>query len=156
MRRDVDETVWRARTAVHEQIATELGARGPAWDQWRRDIGNDTWNRVWQTIGDPMYSQGWEQQSLASEGLFEENLTSWADAMMEGQFGAGTMAELDALHVLDGVDVTPFGGIRRLAKSCGWWWAYEAGAVLCERPARFEVSAEHVTLEFRDGWTVQT
>jgi len=58
--------------------------------------------------------------------------------------------------VLPGLDVAQFDGIRRLASNCSWWWAYQLGAVLCERPARFEVFGKHVTIEFRDGWTVQT
>ena len=156
LRRDVDDTIWRAREAVHAQLSAELEARGPAWEKRKADIGNYTWDQVWQTIGDPLYSQGWDEQAQRSEGLFEENLLPWADAMMDGQFGAGAMAQLDAMALSDGVDVAPFDGIRRLAGSCGWWWAHELGAVLCERPAKFEVSGKHVALEFRDGWTVRT
>jgi hypothetical protein len=93
---------------------------------------------------------------LDSEGLFEDNLGPWADSMMEGQLDAGAMAALDAMHLLENFDVTPFEGIRRLASNCSWWWAYEVGAVLCEHPTRFEVAGTHVTIEYRDGWTVQT
>ena len=156
LRREVDDAVWRARNAVHAQLAAELDARGPEWENWKRDIGDYTWDQVWQTIGDPLYSQGWEQRARESGGLFEENLKPWADAMMEGQFSAGAMAQLDAMSTVAGLDVAQFDGIRRLASNCSWWWAYELGAVLCERPARFEVSGKHVTIEFRDGWTVQT
>jgi hypothetical protein len=59
------------------------------------------------------------------------------------------------MHLFDDVDITPFDGIRRLAANCGWWWPHEVGAVLCERPARFEVSGAHVSIEYRDGWKVQ-
>jgi hypothetical protein len=152
----VDDTVWRARNAVHAQIAVELQARGPEWERRRRDIGSYAWDRVWQTVGDPMYDHAFGDQARAADGLFESNLAPWADAMMEGQFGAGAMAALDATYLVDDVDIAPFDGIRRLASNCGWWWAYEAGAVLCERPARFEVSGDTTIVEFRDGWTVRT
>lgn len=65
----------------------------------KEDIGNYAWDQV-QTIGDPIYSQGWEQDARRSGDLFEENLKPWADAMMEGQFSAGTMAQLEALNLL--------------------------------------------------------
>lgn len=84
LRDEVDETVWRARNAVHAQVAAELEARGPDWEQRKSAIGNCAWDQVWQTIGDPLYSQGWEQDAQRSEGLFEQNLAPWADAMMEG------------------------------------------------------------------------
>jgi hypothetical protein len=106
LRREVDGTVWRARNAVHAQVAAELTVRGPEWEQRKRDVGNHAWDQVWQTIGDPLYSQGWEQDAQRSEGLFESNLEPWADAMMEGQFSAGAMAALDAIHLLDDVDIT--------------------------------------------------
>jgi uncharacterized protein DUF6745 len=77
-----------------------------------------------------------------------------ADAMMEGQFSAGTMAQLDALCVLDGLDLEPFKGLQRIARNCCWWWAFDVGAVLCERPTKFEIDGERVTMEFRDGWRV--
>lgn len=156
LRHEVDDTVWRARTAVHAQVAAELTARGTGWEGRKRDVGNYAWNQVWETVGDPMYDQIFGKEASAADGLFEDNLAPWADAMMEGQFGAGAMAALDATYLLDDVDITPFDGIRRLASNCCWWWAYEAGAVLCERPARFEVAGEHLTIEYRDGWTVRT
>lgn len=45
---------------------------------------------------------------------------------------------------------------RHAARSCCWWWAYDVGAIFCERPARVPLSGKHVTVEFRDGWTVRT
>jgi hypothetical protein len=155
LRQDVDAVVWRARTAVHTRVAAELETRGPAWERWRDDMGNYAWDQVWQTIGDPVYSQGWEQAARESGGLFEQNLQPWADDMMEGQFGAGAMAQLDAMQLLEGVDVEPYEGVRRLAERCGWWWAFEQGVVICERPARFEVDGNRITVEYSDGWTVQ-
>lgn len=155
-RHTVDNVVWRARKAVHAQIATELKTRGTEWDQWVDDMGNHAWNRVWQTIGDPLYSQGWEQEARRSRGLFEQNLKPWAEAMVDGQFGAGAVAQLDAMTALDDVDTSALDGVRRLAGLCGWWWPYEVGAVLCEPPSVFEVDGNRVRLEFRDGWTVQT
>lgn len=152
----VDNVVWRARKAVHARISRELKAPGPEWDRWAEDIGNRAWYRVWETVGDPLYSQGWEQEARRSRGLFEQNLKPWADAMVDGQFGAGAVAQLDAMTALDGVDTSAFDGVRRLAGLCGWWWPYEVGAVLCEPPSRFEVDGNRVRLEFRDGWTVQT
>jgi hypothetical protein len=156
LRRDVDGSVWRARNAVHAQVAADLEARGAPWERLRREIGDYTWDQVRQTVGDPLHSEGWEQQARASEGLFEENLATWADAMMEGQFDAGAMAQLDAMGLLGDVDASAFTGIRKTAANCCWWWPYEVGAVLCERPVRFEVGDEHVTVEFGDGWAVRT
>jgi hypothetical protein len=156
LHREIDETVWRARNAVHAQVAAELTARGPEWERRRRDIGNYAWDQVWQTVGDPMYDHIFGDDARAADGLFENNLEPWADAMMEGQFGAGAMAALDAMYLLEDFDVTPFDGIRRPASNSSWWWAYEVGAVLCERPARFEVSGARMSIEYRDGWKVQT
>jgi len=69
LRREVDDTVWRARNAVHAQLTAELDARGPEWENWKRDIGDYTWDQVWQTIGDPLYSQGsMSPSSTASAG----------------------------------------------------------------------------------------
>ncbi len=86
--------------------------------------------------------------------MFEENLEPWADAMMEGQFSAGMMAQLDALNVVDGLDVEPFKGLLRIAQNTCWWWAFDVGAVFCERPAKVSVNGSRVTMEFRDGWRV--
>ena len=156
IRADVDRQVLPVHDAVHAQITTELATRDrdPQWQRWRDDVGNATWNQVWETIGDPLYSQGWEQDAQRSGALFEENLAPWADAMLGGQFSAGTMAQLDALHLIDGVDVEPFSGLQRVARNCCWWWAFDTGAVLCERPTRIEVDGDRVTMEFRDGWRV--
>jgi hypothetical protein len=156
VRREVDDVEWLARNAVHAQVATELKARDPEWEQKKSDIGNYAWDQVWQTVGDPIYDHAFGDEARAADGLFEDNLKPWSDAMMEGQFGAGSMAALDAMYLLEDVDITPFEGIRRLAANCSWWWAYEVGAVLCERPTRFEVAGNHVTIEYRDGWTVRT
>ena len=156
VRRAVEQSVWHGlRNAVHRQVAAELATRGPEFEQRKRDIGNYTWDQVWQEVGDPIYDHAFGKEARAADGLFEENLKPWADAMMEGQFGAGTMAHLDALDVLGHIDPQPFTGIRRAARSCGWWWAYDAGVIFCERPSRVEVSGKHVTVEFRDGWTVR-
>ncbi|WP_319457256.1 MULTISPECIES: hypothetical protein [unclassified Mycobacterium] len=157
VRREVDATVQRARDAVHAQVAAELLARGPQWEQMARDMGNYAWDRVWQVIGDPVYTNcGFDERAHESIERLEENLEPWSDDMMEGQFGAGAMAQLDAMHLEGGVDVSEYEGIRRLAVRCSWWWATDSAAVLCEHPVRFEVSGEHVTVEFRDGWTVRT
>lgn len=155
VRSQVDDTIARVRNAVHAQVAAEMQARGPGWEQRKRDIGSYAWDQVWQTVGDPMYDHAFGDQARAAEGLFEDNLAPWADAMMEGQFGAGAMAALDAMYLLEDVDITPFEGIRRLTSNCGWWWAYEACAVLCDHPARFEASGDAISIEFRDGWTVR-
>lgn len=154
-RRAVDDVVWRAREAVHAQIAAELEARGAQWEDRRRELANWAWNHVWEVIGDPIYGHGWAQRAAESDGLFEENLASWATAMVDGQFGAGAMAQLDAMQVIDGVDIAKYDGVRRLAALCGWWWPFQVGAVLCEPPVRFEVSDDAVSIEWRDGWTVQ-
>ena len=74
--------------------------------------------------------------------------------MMEGQFSAGTMAQLDALNVVDGLDVEPFKGLLRIAQNTCWWWAFDVGAVFCERSAKVSVNGSRVTMEFRDGWRV--
>ncbi len=125
-----------------------------AWRRKKKDIGNYAWDQVWQTIGDPIYSQGWEQDARRSGGLFEKNLKPWAHAMMEGQFSAGTMAQLDALSMLNGLDLEPFKGLQAIARNCCWWWAYDVGAVLCERPIKCEIDGKRVRMEFRDGWRV--
>ena len=91
-----------------------------AWRRKKKDIGNYAWDQVWQTIGDPIYSQGWEQDARRSGGLFEKNLKPWAHAMMEGQFSAGTIAQLDALSMLNGLDLEPFKGLQAIARNCGW------------------------------------
>ena len=157
IRRAIDQAVWHGlRDAVHRQVAADLSTRGPEFERMKDDIGNYTWDQVWQEVGDPIYDHMFGKQAQASDGLFEENLQPWADSMMEGQFGAGMMAHLDALDVLGHADPEPFTGIRRVARSCCWWWAYDAGVIFCERPSRVEVSDKHVTMEFRDGWTVQT
>lgn len=155
-RHTVDNVVWRAREAVHAQVAAELETRGQAWEDRRRELAGWAWNHVWQVIGDPMYGHGWEQNARESDGLFEANLEPWATAMVDGQFGAGAMAQLDAMQMIDGVDVTKYDGLRRLAGLCGWWWPFRVGAVLCEPPVRFDASAEGCHIEWRDGWTVQT
>jgi hypothetical protein len=156
IRKAVDKKVLPVRKAVHRQISTELETRATnaQWQRWKEQIGNNTWNHVWETIGDPIYSQGWEQEARRSGPLFEENLKPWADQMMEGQFSAGAMAQLDALNLLDGLDLKPFAGLQKVARNCCWWWAFDVGAVLCERPTKIEVVGKRVTLEFRDGWTV--
>lgn len=156
IRRDVDRHVWQtARKAVHNQIAAELESRTAGWERWRTEMGNYVWDQVWQEIGDPIYSQGWEQEARRSDGLFEENLTQWSDAMMEGQLSAGMLAQLDALELLGHADANRFKGIRRAARSCCWWWAYDVGALFCERPAVCDISGKHGHIEFRDGWTVE-
>lgn len=74
--------------------------------------------------------------------------------MMEGQFSADSMAQLDALSVLGGLDLEPFRGPQKVARSCCWWWAFDVGAVLCKPPTKFEIDGKRVTMEFRDGWRV--
>jgi hypothetical protein len=157
IRRIIDQPIWHtARKAVHKQVAAELATRDTdaQWQRKKKDIGNYAWDQVWQTVGDPIYGQYFEEDARASGGRFEENLQPWSDAMMEGQFSAGTMAQLDALNLLTGLDVAPFAGLQRVARHCCWWWAFDTGAVLCEHPAKFEVAGKKVKMEFRDGWRV--
>ena len=147
IREAVDKQVWHgARIAVHKQVTAELETREANADRQRmkKDIGNYTWDQVWQRVGDPMYSQYFEGDARAADGLFEENLEPWADAMMEGQFSAGTMAQLDALNLVNDLDLEPFKGLQRIAQNTCWWWAFDVGAVFCERPAKVSV----------DGWRV--
>lgn len=155
VRDDVDAVVGRARNAVHAQIAADLESRGPQFEQRSIELNRNAWTHVWNVIGDPIWGHGWEQQAAQSLDLFEENLTPWATAMVDGQFGAGAMAQLDAMAVVDGVDIAKYDGVRRLAALCGWWWPYRVGAVLCEPPVRFDTTGDTVTIEWRDGWTVQ-
>lgn len=57
IRQAVDKQVWhRARSAVHKQVTTELEKReaNADWQRMKKDIGNYTWDQVWQTVGDPM------------------------------------------------------------------------------------------------------
>ncbi len=157
IRKAVDQQVWhKVRNAVHKQVAAELETReaNAEWQRKKEDIGNYTWDQVWQTVGDPLYAQFFDEDARRSGGLFEENLKPWADAMMEGQFSAGTMAQLDALNLLTGLELAPFQGLQRIARNCCWWWPFDLGAVLCERPVKFEIDGKRVKLEFRDGWRV--
>ena len=135
IRRNIDKQVWYvAREAVHKQVTAELQTRhtDAKWQRKKEDIGNYTWDQVWQTVGDPLYGQYFEDDAHASGGLFEENLEPWADAMMEGQFSAGAMAQLDALNQLTAIDLTAFQGLQQIARNCCWWWAFDTGAVLCD------------------------
>lgn len=97
---------------------------------------------------------GFQKREEESAGLFEENLKPWADIMMDGQFSAGTMAQLDALDLLTGLDLAPFDSLQRIAQNCCWWWPYQDCVVLCDRPATVSVDGAQVTMEFRDGWRV--
>lgn len=63
------------------------------------------------------------------------------DAMMEGQFSAGTMAQLDALNLVNDLDLEPLKGLQRIAQNTCWWWAFDVGAVFCERPRRCRSTA---------------
>lgn len=157
IRKDVDQQVWhKVRNALHKQVAAELAMRetNADWQSMKRTVCNYTWNRAWEVVGDPIFEHMFGDESRASDGLFEENLQPWADAMMEGQFSAGTMAQLDALNLLNGLDLKPFAPLQRLARQCCWWWAFDTGAVLCDRPTKIDVSGNRVTMEFRDGWKV--
>jgi hypothetical protein len=110
---------------------------------------------VWYHIGDPGYGlMGFARQEEESDGLFEENLKSWQEIIMDGQFSAGTMAQLDALDLLTGLDLAPFEGLQRVAQNCSWWWPYQDCVVMCDRPAAASVDDGRVTMEFRDGWRV--
>ena len=55
IRRSVDDIVWRAREAIHTQVAIELVTRGTdaSWQQKRTQISGYAWHRVWERIGDP-------------------------------------------------------------------------------------------------------
>lgn len=157
IRKDVDQHVWHTvRNAVHKQVAAELETReaNADWQQMKENIGNYAWDQVWQTVGDPIYDHMFGDDMRASDGLFDENLKPWADAMMEGQFSAGTMAQLDALSLLTDLDIGPFKALQRIAQNTCWWWAFDLGAVLCERPTTIDVNGKRVTMEFRDGWRV--
>ena len=64
IRRAVDKQVWHgARNAVHKQVTAELETRkaNADWQRMKKDIGNYAWDQVWQTVGDPMYSQYFEE-----------------------------------------------------------------------------------------------
>lgn len=157
IRRDIDDTVWRAREAVHAQVAAELAARhtDESWERKRSKISGPAWHQVWYHIGDPGYGfMGFARQEEESDGLFEENLKSWPDMIMDGQFSAGTMAQLDALDLLTGLDLAPFESLQRVARNCSWWWPYQDCVVMCDRPAAVSVDDGRVTMEFRDGWRV--
>jgi hypothetical protein len=124
--------VWRVRNAVHTQVAADLAMRDtdPQWQRRKHEIGNYAWTRVYERIGDPGYTYyGHEDNARESDGLVQENLKPWADAMMEGQFSASTMAQLDALDLLTELDSHRFracSGSRRTAVGGGptppaWW-----------------------------------
>lgn len=154
VRRAVDKQVWhRVRKVVHDQVAAELAATGPELDRKKKETGNFAWDQVWQRVGDPMYDHYFGDDARRSDSLLDDNLRTWADDMMDGQLGAGALAALDGLELLGLVDATPVTGVRRVARSCCWWWAYDAGAIFCERPLRISESGGKTTVEFRDGWT---
>lgn len=159
VRREVDEAVRRAGDAVLARLAADLDARGREWEQLAYEMGNVAWNEVWNEIGDPVYTNcGYGTSAAESSSKLDGHLAHWAEDIMAGQFAAGAMAHLDALHLegvagtADGADYEP---LRKIAGQCSWWWATGSTAVLCEHPQRFEVSGKHVTVEYRDGWTVR-
>jgi hypothetical protein len=157
IRRDIDDIVWPAHEAVRAQVAAELATRDTdaTWQRKMAEISGEAWHRVWLEIGDPGYGfMGFAKMEEESDGLFEENLKPWPDAMMGGQFSAGTMAQLDALDLLTGLDLEPFQHLQRIAQNCCWWWPYQDCVVMCDRPAAVSVDGDQVTMEFRDGWRV--
>ena len=163
----VEDQVWdqvRAQVGaqVGAQVRAQVGAQVEA--QVRAQVEAQVEAQVW----DQVRAQVWAQVEAQVEARVEAQVRAqvWAQVRAQvgrslwGQHDAGWLGWTDAFGRL-GLDVSAAEGLREVARSSGWWWAFRDLAILTERPLALHRDAEHrlhcetgPAIVWPDGWGV--
>ncbi|MFI0423418.1 DUF6745 domain-containing protein [Spongiactinospora sp. 9N601] len=102
-------------------------------------VGGELWPRVNRLTGE---IRGGISRSLADPSGGDARADeigpllrqATLDAVL-GQHDAPWLAFFDGLARTTELDLTPLGGVLRVAREAGWWWPFERVVLMCERPA---------------------
>lgn len=104
------------------------------------------------------------QVQRKSPDQFRYHLRSQFACSLYGQHESEWLAFYDFFGTYCGVQETArLSGLMRIAKSCGWWWAFDEAVVMTERPSKILMngagelhSPEGPALEYPDGFGVHS
>ena len=111
---------------------------------------------------DNMVAEISDRVSTKSPEVFQNHMRTQFSCALYGQHESEWLAFYDFFGRFCGVQETAkLSGLMRIAKSCGWWWAFDEAVVMSERPRRILMngsrelhSAEGPALEYPDGFGV--
>lgn len=104
------------------------------------------------------------QVATKDPDVFNSHMRTQFSCALYGQHESEWLAFYDFFGRFCGVrEVAKLSGLMRIAKSCGWWWAFDEAVVMSERPrkilmnnARQLHSVEGPALEYPDGFGVHS
>ncbi len=151
----VREQVWaqvgdQVGAQVGEQVGEQVGdqvwtqVREQVRERVRERVGDQVWAQVWAQVGDQVGDEARRQVSTSLWGQHDAAWLGWNEAF--GRLG---------------LDLSVTAGLRAVARSAGWWWAFRGVAILTERPLalrRDERGRLHCetgpAIVYPDGWGV--
>lgn len=100
-----------------------------------------------------------DQAAALKDADVRSKLSSWSSSLIYGMHNAGFYAQYDAMERIGVTGLEILHGQQKVARSAGWWWAYDDFAVITERPCllrRDQNGALHaesgMALRYPDGW----
>jgi hypothetical protein len=118
-------------------------------------VADEVSGRVWSTAENVMVRELDDQLRRQGAGDLCDEVTgirahTTVDDAVQGQFEADDLALDDLCGRLSLGDGEPPAGLPRLARTCGWWWAFRGAVVLSEPPSEIHRD-EHGRAHRADG-----
>ena len=150
--------IWMSSPLGGALAAALIGVSKSLWDQFgaqlRGQLGGQLWDQLWDQLRDQLGGQlgGQLRDQLGDKlrfawwGAHDSAWTAWWSFAERLGVDFGLLS--DGMH-----------GWCAINRSCGWWWPYEGGVIMTDRPATLHLDAQgrlHSTTEmatrYRDGW----
>jgi hypothetical protein len=91
----------------------------------------------------------------------ESDVSSMLEVACYGQHDASWLGFYDYFEKVVGIDASPIHGLMDMARHAGWWWPFEGGVVLTEKPTSIKLderlrlhSVDGPAVEYPDGYKV--
>jgi hypothetical protein len=150
--RDIQVGV-QVRDHVYRQVRDHVdGHVGSHVDSHVRDqVGDHVRDHVYIQVGNQVWGQVCDH--------VRDHVRDWYKALLYGQHNAGYYSYYDAMERIGVTGLDLIHGQQQVARSAGWWWAYQDFAVITERPAALHRdangdlhSADSMAISYPDGW----
>ena len=133
--------------AVHPGASLRAALRTAPWAAARSTahagLGPTGWAQLWTGAGAAPWRLVVDRIAGPLRARLREDLPAPArSALLDAVYGQHDAGWLAAFAALGRTDDPPLAPLAGLARSAGWWWAYDEVAVLTERPA--EVHRDNV------------
>lgn len=165
----VDEAIKRSPlgieqmlvTPVRTQIGAQMEARFAGREHDRQVFSEEVWGyifaRLEQQLSDSEFNVLSKSKFDAQFAISATN-TTWYCGL--GQHD-GDSLEFLSFAESAGMDLPTIRGILKMARHCGWWWAYDKVCIVTFRPLSILLDGEDrihndvgPAIEYADGWSV--